>query len=128
MKSITKTFLTIEERARHYFERIPFLQAFLAGIGVIIFWRGIWEWLDQSGVSPIASVILGALILICVGVFVQTFIGNTIIIKEVKQEEKTEKKAIQKIEGEEVTESITLSGLSAKLDAIMKKIDERKNS
>lgn len=125
MRSMTKIFLEVEDRARRYFEQFPFVQAFLAGIGVIIFWRGIWEWLDESGVTPITSVILGSLILGAVGVFVQTFIGNTIIIKEVKQEEKIEKKAIQKIAGEETIEAVTLEALSKKIDMLMEKMAER---
>ena len=109
MKPITKMLLDIEERARRYFEKIPFVQAFLAGVGVIIFWRGIWELLDTVKVSPLTSIILGSLILGGVGAFIQTFIGNTIIIKEVKQEENKEKKEIKKIEGEMGTETVTLA-------------------
>ncbi len=124
MKTITKLLLNIENRARTYFERIPFVQAFLAGIGVIIFWRGIWELLDATGVSPIASIILGTLILGSVGVFVQTFIGNTMIIKEVKQEERKEEKSIKKIEGEVGIETVTIAQLSAKLDAVLEKMDK----
>ncbi len=126
MRSITKKLLSIEDRAREYFEQMPFVQSFFAGIGVIIFWRGIWQWLDQSSVSPLLSVVLGSLILLCFGVFVQTFIGNTIIIKNVKQEEQLEKKAIKEMEGEVNTEEVTLSSLSAKIDELSKKIDERK--
>ena len=125
MKTITNTLLGIEDDARRYFEKIPFAQAFFAGIGVIIFWRGIWEWLDMLQMSPITSVILGAGILLCVGVFVQTFIGNTIIIKNVKQEEQTEKKQMRHMEGEVVTEEVTLSSLSKKIDELSKRIDER---
>ena len=125
MRSTTKMLLIFEDKARQYFERMPFLQALLAGVGVIIFWRGIWEWLDQLGVSPLASVILGALILAGVGVFVQTFLGNTIIIKEVKHEERAQMKTLRKIEGEEGTEVVTLAELSRKIDALSKKIDER---
>lgn len=126
MKSITKTLLEAEDSARQYFERVPFVQAFFAGIGVIIFWRGIWEWLDVYRISPLVSVLVGSLILLCVGVFVQTFIGNTIIIKNVKQEEQLEKKAIKEMEGEVGVEEVTLASLSAKIDALAKKIDERK--
>ena len=122
MKSVTKTLIGFEDKARQIFEEVPFVQAFLAGVGVIIFWRGVWELLDVSGVTPITSIILGSLILCVVGVFVQTFIGNTIIIKEVKQEEKSDKdegKSIQKIAGIESTEKVTLSELSAKLDKLI---------
>ncbi len=125
MKSITKTFLDIEEKARQFFVRIPFIQAFLAGIGVIIFWRGVWEGLDRIGVTPVNSIILGALILGAVGVFIQTFIGNTIIIREVKQEKQVEKKAIKEIEGEVTTEETTLAQLSAKLDRIEGLIEKK---
>ena len=113
MKAITKFLLGIENRARAYFEKIPFVQAFLAGIGVIIFWRGIWELLDATGVSPIASIIL------------ETFIGNTMIIKEVKQEEYKEEKSIQKIEGEVGAETITIAQLSTKIDAILEKMNSK---
>ena len=124
MKSITKMLLETEESARLYFEKTPFIQAFLSGIGVIIFWRGIWEWLDMAQVSPFTSVIVGAAILLCVGVFVQTFIGNTIIIKNVKQEEREEKHAIHEVEANVDTEEITLESLSEKIDMLMKKFDE----
>ena len=123
MNFITKKLLKIEDQARKFFEQFPFLQAILAGIGVIVFWRGIWEGLDQTGVSPLASIILGVLILGAVGVFVQTFIGNTIIIKEVKHEEKAGQKAIEKLEVKENTESISLTEISQKLDCIMKKME-----
>ena len=116
--------LETEESARLYFEKTPFIQAFLSGIGVIIFWRGIWEWLDMAQVSPFTSVIVGAAILLCVGVFVQTFIGNTIIIKNVKQEEREEKHAIHEVEANVDTEEITLESLSEKIDILMKKFDE----
>ncbi len=125
MKPITKRFLGIEERARSYFERMPFVQAFLAGIGVIIFWRGIWEWFDRIDISPFGSVVIGSLILGGVGVFVQTFIGNTIIIREVKQEERIEKKAIQKVEGETLTEGVTLAELSQKIDRLIEQVGKR---
>jgi hypothetical protein len=125
MKPITKKLLTIEDQARRFFERTPFIQAFFAGVGVIIFWRGIWELLDQVGISPGFSVVIGALILGGVGVFVQTFIGNTIIIKEVKQEEKIEKKTLQKMEGDSYPTEITLDALSRKIDTLADLIKQK---
>ena len=124
-RPITNFLLRIENNARAFFEQVPFIQAFLAGVGVIIFWRGVWEWLDLMGVTPLISVLLGSLILGGVGVFLQTFIGNTIIIKNAKQEEKVEKKVLKAIEGEEETEEITLRQLSMKIDMLVRKIEER---
>lgn len=125
MLAITKILLRTEERARRFFERLPFVQAFIAGAGAIIFWRGIWEILDSIGISPLASVIIGTLLLGGVGVFIQTFIGNTIIIRNVAQEEKTEKRFLQKVEGQVVTEEITLKQLADKLDELARKIEEK---
>jgi hypothetical protein len=119
MTSITKVFLGIEERARKFFERFPFIQAFIAGVGITLFWRGVWHGFDVWEISPLASLIIGSLLLGGVGVFIQTMIGNTIIIKEVKQEEKIEKKAIKKMEGEVIVEEVTLAQLSAKLDQLI---------
>jgi hypothetical protein len=116
---ITKILLGIEERARKFFERFPFMQAFIAGVGITLFWRGVWHGFDEWEVSSLTSIIIGTLLLGGVGVFIQTMIGNTIIIKKVKQEENLEKKAIKKIEGEIVTEEVTLAELSAKLDQLI---------
>ena len=121
MKDVTKQLLGIEESARKYFEQFPFVQALLAGVGVIIFWRGIWEWLDISQVSPFTSIVLGALILGGVGVFMQTFIGNTIIIREVQQEEKLEKH----VQGHIHDDQVTLESVSKKIDELARKIEER---
>lgn len=127
MLHITKILLNTEERARKFFERLPFIQAFIAGAGAIIFWRGIWELLDKAKISPEVSVILGTLLLGGVGVFIQTFLGNTIIIKNVKQEEKLEKKALARFEGEVVSEEITIKQLADKIDALQRKIEEKQN-
>lgn len=125
MLKITKILLNTEERARKFFERLPFVQAFIAGAGAIIFWRGIWELLDEAGISPGLSVILGTLLLGGVGVFIQTFLGNTIIIKNVKQEEKLEKKALARFEGEVASEEVTLKQLADKIDALQAKIEQK---
>jgi hypothetical protein len=124
MKNITKSLLRSEASARKFFEQYPFLQALLAGIGVIIFWRGIWEWLDDINVSPFSSIIIGAVILLGVGAFLQTFIGNTIIIKNVEQEERSEKKVLKEISIEEKTEEVTLSELSKKIDTLISKLEK----
>ncbi len=118
MLAITKILLRTEERARKFFERLPFVQAFIAGAGAIIFWRGIWEFLDEAGIPPVQSIIIGTLLLGGVGVFIQTFLGNTIIIKNAELEEKREKKFIQKVEGEVSTEEVTLKQLSEKIDRL----------
>ena len=120
-------FLTIEERARKYFEQFPFIHAFLAGVGVILFWRGTWEIADIYRLNPFTSVFVGILILGGIGLFIQTFVGNAIIIKNVKSEMSLEKKnerEVSKVEKEVIKEEITLNELSSKLDILTQKLNE----
>lgn len=125
MRQLTQKLLIIEERARKFFEHIPFTHAFFAGIGVTIFWRGVWELLDVLGVGPISSIILGSLILGGVGVFIQTFLGNTLIIKNVSREEQKESKEIKDVAQEIKKEEITLTVLSEQISELKKLIDKK---
>lgn len=123
-------FLTIEERARKYFEQFPFIHAFLAGVGVILFWRGTWEIADIYKLNPFTSVFVGILILGGIGLFVQTFVGNAIIIKSVKSElslEKKSNKEVAEVEKAVAQEEVTLIHLANKLDTLTQKINEIEN-
>lgn len=118
--------LIIEERARRSFEEYPFIHAFLAGVGVILFWRGVWEIADINRISPTLSVLLGILILGGIGLFIQTFIGNTLIIKKIKHEvelEKENKKEVTAVENEMIKEEITLNHLYNQIKELQEKID-----
>lgn len=123
MKNI---FLKIESSARKYFEQFPFMHAFLAGVGVILFWRGVWEIADINHLGPVASVIWGIIILGAIGLFTHTFIGNAIIIKSIKNEidiEKDNKAEVARVEKEMIKEEITLNHLYTKLNDLNDKID-----
>jgi len=123
---LTNVLLDVEEQARKYFERTPFIHAFLAGVGVILFWRGAWEIADIFGLGPLGSMALGSLLLGGVGLFVQTFVGNAIIIKKVEMEKQTEEKTekdVTVVKREVREEESTLSHLMKKLEAIEKKVD-----
>lgn len=123
---VTNTLLSIEESARKFFERFPFSHAFIAGVGVILFWRGVWEIADIIKLDPIASVLLGIILLGGIGLFIQTFVGNAIIIKNVKKEEQLEKQTerkVEQVEQEISTEEVNISKLTEKIDELSKKID-----
>ncbi len=126
MRFITNALLDIEERARKYFERVPFIHAFLAGVGVILFWRGAWEIADIFYLGPLSSIIVGSLLLGGIGLFVQTFVGNAIIIKKVEKEKEAERKTekdVVSMEREVKGEEVTLAHLQRKLEVIEKKVD-----
>jgi hypothetical protein len=127
MKFITNNLLSIEEKARKHFEKYPFLQAFLAGMGVIIFWRGVWEIMDVFKIDPILSIIIGMLMLLGIGLFIQTFMGNTLIIKSVKKEEKLEKEILKEITNVEEDE-VVLQEISEKLNKLLVKMRDDKTN
>lgn len=121
MKYFTNIFLQIEERARSYFERFPFVHAFLGGVGVVLFWRGTWELADQMRIDPVVSIIIGSLLLGSIGLFIHTFVGNAIIIKNVEKDKQMTKKAGHSIIAAEQNikkEEITLQQLSEKIDRL----------
>lgn len=125
MKYFTNIFLQIEERARSYFERFPFVHAFLGGVGVVLFWRGTWELADRMRIDPVVSIIMGSLLLGGIGLFLHTFVGNAIIIKNVEKDKEMTKKAghsITIVEQNIKKEEITLSQLADKIDKLEKTI------
>lgn len=125
MKYFTNFFLRIEDRARSAFEHFPFFHAFLAGVGVVLFWRGVWETADYLRLAPSASIVIGVLLLGAIGLYLQTFVGNTIIIKQVEKEKamskKTEKE-VTEVKAEVREGEITMEQVIRKLDAIEAKV------
>ncbi|PIZ75664.1 hypothetical protein COY06_02830 [Candidatus Peregrinibacteria bacterium CG_4_10_14_0_2_um_filter_41_8] len=51
---------------------------FVAGVGLIMFWYGIWEGLKRVPFfgDPIVAILLGALILLVCGAYAYQFVGN----------------------------------------------------
>lgn len=104
----------LEDKIRGLLSHWPIMYALIAGVGVVLFWRGVWHtadmlvffyvnWIPDYGVDltqtlwwdgPL-SIIVGAIILLSTGTFVSEFIGKEIIISglrgEKKLTEKTEK-------------------------------------
>jgi hypothetical protein len=123
MHYVTTIFLKIEERARTFFARLPFIHAFLAGVGIILVWRGVWETADRLGIMPLASIAIGVVLLVAIGLYLQTLVGNTIIINEVKKDKEMTRRTEREIKVEEITMEVLaarLEMISAKLDSLTK--------
>ena len=98
---IVKFFDKLEDRVRGHLSHYPILYAFLGGIGVVLFWRGVWHTADDFGLASITSLIVGTILLLLTGVFVSAFIGNRLIISGLSGEKKLEEKEAEEIETEE---------------------------
>jgi len=149
MKKLIKYFDKLEDRIRARLSRRPILYAFIAGIGMVLFWRAAWNVADlvYQGVTisdmyhtavmllklkgwmvflfyePV-SLIWVILILLVTGLFVSFFIGDRIIISGIKREKKVE----EKTEEELLIEEGEIKSIKWKINQLAKDVEEIKNA
>lgn len=139
-KYIIRFFDKLEDRVRGWFSRRPIWYAIVGGVGIVLFWRGVWhtadyvmEWallrrLNNSALSlengpwwdgPL-SFVVGSVILLLVGIFVSSFIGNEIILSGLRGE----KKLAEKTESEVKTEAGAIAEIREEIKNISEKLDK----
>jgi len=102
-KKIVHLFDRLEDKIRGRLSRYPILYALFGGVGVVLFWRGVWHsadgipFLENSWVS----IAVGSLILLVIGVFVSVFVGNKLILSGLRGEKKMAEKTKEEIDEEE---------------------------
>jgi len=132
-KKIINFFDKMEDRNRAWLSRRTILYSFIGGVGVVLFWRGVWHLWDfitasmandysQTSVwwdGPL-SIVIGVLLLLPIGLWVPAFIGNEVIISGLKKE----KKIAEKTEEEVKTEVSEIEEIKEKLEDIEEKISK----
>ncbi len=103
-KRIVQFFDKLEDRVRGRLSRHPILYALVGGIGVVLFWRGVWHTADmipfiQNG--PV-SIAVGTCILLISGIFVSDFVGNRLLLSGLKGEKKLADRTEEVFETEEM--------------------------
>ncbi len=115
LKTLVSFFDTLEDRIRISLSHWPITYAFVGGVGIVLFWKGVWE---TAEVFPFlfgpASILLGGTILLLSGLLVSFFIGDSIILSGFKHE----KKLVEKTETEIRSEKNTMQDILLKLNAI----------
>ena len=124
IKKIAHFFDVLEDKVRGHLSRYPLIYACVGGIGVVLFWRGVWHVADDMGMSSIASFVIGSIILLITGVFVSAFVGSRLIISGLKGE----KKLVEKTEEEIKSEESEIKHIERDLDTIEKEIKEIKTA
>lgn len=130
----------LEDKIRRWLSRRPILYGFIGGVGIVLFWRGVWhtaDWVSSKilewelricgentidcGVFPDGplSFIIGSIILLATGLFVSNFIGNEIIISGIKGE----KKLVDKTEDEVKIQSDAIQDIKEELKKISARLD-----
>ncbi len=130
-KEIFKFFDKLEDKTRGRLSRSPFFYALIGGIGIILFWRGVWHTADMFlfMTGPV-SALVGIVILLVTGVFVSSFIGNRLIMSGLKGEKKLSEKTADEVKNEE-TEigriERVLHKMEGDLEEIKEELEEKKN-
>ena len=142
MKFVRNLAEKIEERIKIYLSHRPRLYALIVGIGIVLFWRGVWHSTDlvHSSFSffqhnltidslystwwdgPL-SFVVGAIILHFTGAFTSSFIGNELILSGLRGE----KKLGQKTESEVRVEEEVILDIKKELNSMTEKIAELEN-
>ncbi len=119
MKAILHFFDKLEDKIRGRLSHYPIIYAFVGGVGIVVFWRGIWHTADffseiifsyqlngsiNLGFLPWwdgpLSIVIGSILLLSTGLFVSGFIGNEIIITGLKGEKKLTEKTEEEVKTE----------------------------
>ncbi len=102
IKIVIKFFDKLEDRVRGRLSRYPIVYALIGGIGVILFWRGVWHTADYfPSLNGPVSTIVGIVILFMTGIFVSAFIGNSLLITGLRGEKKLTEKTKEEVDIEE---------------------------
>ena len=139
MKTVVNFFDKLEDKIRGRLSHYPILYAFIGGVGVVIFWRGVWHTADfvtevifsyqmngsvNLGSLPWwdgpVSILVGGILLLSTGLFVFDFIGTQAMISGLKGEKRLEEKTEEEIK----TEAGAISDIRKEVKEIAHHIDE----
>jgi len=119
IKKILRSFDKVEDRVRASLSRAPIIYALIGGVGIVLFWRGVWGLSEDWGMSNWQAVIVSLVIMLSTGLFVSFFIGDHFIIAGLKGE----KKIIEKTKEEILSEQSDIRQVLTRLEILEKKID-----
>ena len=137
---LLRFFDKLEDKIRSTLSHWPIAYAFLGGIGVVLFWRGVWHTADTVSVllldgehrlsffqildGPL-SLLVSIVLLLMTGLFVSYFIGNEVMISGLRGEKKLDEKteAEVRIETGEIAEMHNeIHKIESEIEAMGKKM------
>ncbi|HVV15118.1 MAG TPA: hypothetical protein VHD55_01830 [Candidatus Paceibacterota bacterium] len=123
-RGLVKFFDKLEDTLRARLSHRPILYALIGGVGIVLFWKGVWEAAEHFPILygwPSAA--LGLLLILPTGLFVSFFIGDNIILSGYRNQ----KKLVERTE-EEVMKDVDINeAMKAQLDRVEKELTEIKS-
>ena len=122
MKDIVHFFDRLEDKTRISLSHRPILYAIIGGIGIVLFWKGVWETASLFPfLNDVGSILLGLLILLMTGFLVSFFIGDSIMLSGFKHEKKLAEKTEEEVRAEKDTSQEILD----RLDSIERELEQQ---
>src|SRR3989338_1420533 len=70
----------LEDRIRKALSKRPIAYTFIGGVGIVLFWRGVWLVADDfEFMTGYVSILISTVILLLTGLFVSFFIGDELV-------------------------------------------------
>lgn len=127
----------LEDKIRARLSRYPIVYALFGGIGIVLFWRGVWHTTDTLSkvfftTDPITlfdlvdgpiSFFVSVVLLLMTGLFVSSFIGTRIIVSGLKGEKKAYEKTEAEIQEEE-SQIVKIEKELRKIEGVVEDIDQ----
>lgn len=114
-----KFFDILEDNIRAWLAKRPILYGMIAGVGAVLFFRGVWHLADEMQIGSMTSLVVSLIILLVTGSFVAHFVSNEVILSGLKKE----KKIIEKTEEDIASEAMTLAEIKDELRDIRAEIN-----
>ncbi len=124
MKKIIHFFDKLEDSVRFSLSKVPNIYAFVSGVGIVFFFRGVWMIADASpylydySYSGWLTLGIGLIILLITGTLVSHHLQMSVLVSGLKKE----KKQYEKIVSTEKTELDILNDIQKRLDDIEKEL------
>ncbi len=124
MQIIIRFFDRFEDKIRRRFSHYPIIYALVGGVGIVLFWRGVWGVADELFISNQVSLLLGILILLGTGLFVSFFVGENIILTGLKRERKIAERTEEELRTEH-DDVLDLKEEVASLERVIKDLSDK---
>ena len=120
LKTVYVFFDKLEDHVRAWLSRRPILYGIVAGLGAVLFFRGMWMIIDETNLGAWESIALSLAILLITGTFVSHFVSDDLITSGLSKQ----KKIIDKTENELADDVEALHSISKEIKKMKREVEK----